>query len=135
MLENTLLITTNDPAAKESFRKLIFDNNFIVFVGIGNDPRTDAFIKRADSLAFDQPQRVVRRVIWLHDHTFLAQECMDLLKTHPEFITPNHLHVNAFTISPRWHEVKAIIKKTDPINEAVLRLAYLAASRRERNTL
>lgn len=135
MLENTLLITTNDPAAKDAFRQLIYDNNFIVFVGIGNDARTDALIKRADSLAFDQPQRVVRKVIWLHSHDLLAQECMELLKTAPEFTAPNHLQVNAFTISPRWHEVKTIIKKTDPVNEVTLRLAFLAASRRERNAL
>ncbi len=84
-LRNTLDLTSDVPNPEEEIKKLIHENQFVVFVVIGTKKECKTLIKWADLYANSSPQGVKRKVIWLKNHLLLKDNCLELLKTSDNF--------------------------------------------------
>ena len=63
-LLNTLIVDPTDPDHRQKFINLIQDNNFIVFVVMGDNAHEKELVERADLLADDHVGKIERKVAW-----------------------------------------------------------------------
>lgn len=131
-LLNTLVIDPADPQHQEKFINLIEDNTFIVFVVLGYDAVAKKVVERADIFADDHTGRIARKVAWAKDHEILKADCLNYLKTFPDYDETKYEQTFAFVLSPKHHECKFVFLDGDPTDDFNISKAYWKASLRER---
>lgn len=131
-LFNTLVVDPASPTHQQDFTALIQNNNFIVFVAIGSTDQCKNMVQRADELADGSPGNIPRKVAWIPNSDVLKTESLAYLKTFDGFQEADYPNVIAYTLSPKWHEAKFIIRNADTVDDVLISKAYWKASLRER---
>jgi len=131
-LENTLIIEASDTAAESKFTDLIENNNFIIFVVLGDSAHSQTLVQTADILADDHTGKIERRVAWIKVRDQLKDTCLAYLKTLSTYDPSDYDDTIGFVLSPRHHECDYVFLEGDEISDFTVGKAYWKASLRER---
>lgn len=113
-LNNTIIMPTdNDDLAQQLFKSVVYDEDVLVLVVLGEDEKATGVVKKADKLAQMVTQGRKRKVIWIRKPDVLKDEIQAVkVGEGKDFTAEDVLKALAFSIS-LGDEVMDIIKQDD----------------------
>lgn len=123
-LEKTVIIPTDDKnLAQELFKSVIYDEDVLVVVVLGDDEEAKEAAKKADKVALWDIQGRKRKVLWVRNKELLKNE-IEAVEIGDAGISKEDLY-NAVAFSISLGDVVAdIIKKGDKISLLRMDLAF-----------
>lgn len=116
-LNNTIIIPTdNKELAQQLFKSVIYDEDVLVLVVLGEDENVTDVVKKADKLAQLVTQGRKRKVIWIRKPDILKDEIKSVnIGGGTNFTSEDVLNAVAFSIS-LGDEIMDIIKRGEYIS-------------------
>lgn len=126
-LNKTIIIPTdNQQLAQQLFNSVVYEEDTLVLVVLGEDEKAIKAVKGADRMSQLVIQGYKRKVIWIRDRAVLSDE-IEALKPGDEDISQADLeNVVGFSISLA-ETVMDIIGTDDDINILRMEMAFLKA--------
>ena len=129
-LANTLVLKQVAAAEREQkLHSLVYDNQYVVFVVLGDDDKAQWLADKADLFAASSPQGVKRKVAWVHDRVELRDKCLEMLATSPNFKPEDYDRIAGFTLHPQQHTTRYLLYTDSIIQPLHIGLAYWMASK------
>lgn len=129
-LDRTVIIPTTDiPLAKKLFNSLIYEEDVLVAIVLGNDEQSQKVVQVVDKRAKPVVNDFARKVGWIMDRKILQNE-IKALKAGPADISKEDLtKVMVFFITLD-NKVCKIMRQGDEINFLSVDMAFLAAGKK-----
>lgn len=128
-LERTVIIPAeNQELAQRLFKTIIYDEDVLVVVVLGNDPISEQAVKCADKRAKVVVQGFERKVAWIQDRDTLANKIRQLKPGQADISKEDLAGVVAFSVS-LGNTVMDIVRVNEEINFLRMDIAFLEAGK------
>ena len=128
-LDRTIIIPSDDSQlAQKLFRALVYDEDVLVVVVLGDDDTSAQAVKCADRRAKVVIGGFERKVAWIRDRAILADEIKQLQAGTVDSSKEDLTKVVAFSISLK-NTVMDVVRMGDDINFLQMEMAFLEAGK------